>query len=77
MPIIWKGLFDAAEELDVQIFATTHSAECIAAADEAARQNEPYDLSLIRLDRVKGETQVTIVDEEGLATAKEFNWELR
>src|ERR1043166_6333331 len=24
-PIIWEGLFNAARELDVQIFATTHS----------------------------------------------------
>jgi len=77
LPIVWKGLFAAAEELDVQIFATTHSAECIFAAHEAARQSEPYDLNLLRLDRVNGETEVTMVDEKGLETAREFGWELR
>ncbi|MGA2868980.1 MAG: ATP/GTP-binding protein, partial [Verrucomicrobiota bacterium] len=40
MPVIWRGLFLAAKEFDVQIFATTHSWECILAADEAARTSE-------------------------------------
>jgi hypothetical protein len=77
MPIVWKGLMAAAEELDVQIFATTHSAECIFAADRAARERVRYDLNLIRLDRVEGEIKATIVDEEGMETARELHWELR
>jgi hypothetical protein len=77
LPIVWKGLITAARELDVQIFATTHSAECIFAADQAARESQPYDLCLIRLDRVDGEAKATIVDEKGLETAREFDWELR
>jgi ABC-type branched-subunit amino acid transport system ATPase component len=77
LPIVWKGLLAAAKELDVQIFATTHSAECIFAADQAARQNKPYDLNLIRLDRVDGEIQATMVDADAMETAKEFAWELR
>jgi AAA15 family ATPase/GTPase len=77
LPVVWKGLIAAAKELDVQIFATTHSAECIFAAHEAARQSEPYELNLLRLDRVNGETEVTMVDEKGLETAREFGWELR
>jgi hypothetical protein len=77
LPIVWKGLITAARELDVQIFATTHSAECIFAADQAARENGPYDLNLIRLDRINDETMATMVDEKGLETAREFEWELR
>jgi hypothetical protein len=63
--------------LDVQIFATTHSAECIFAADKAAREHKPYDLNLIRLDRVDGEIKATMVDADAMETAKEFAWELR
>ena len=77
LPVVWKGLFAAAREWDVQVFATTHSAECIRAADEAARQGGEYDLAVIRLDRVDGEIKATTMGEETLRTAKEFNWELR
>jgi AAA15 family ATPase/GTPase len=77
MPIIWKGLFLAAKEFDVQIFATTHSWECILAADEAARAGENYDLALIRLDRVKEDVKATVIDEKSLSTAKELQWEMR
>lgn len=77
LPVVWQGLFAAAREWDVQIFATTHSAECIRAADEAARQGGTYDLAVIRLDRVDGEIKATTMGEETLRTAKEFNWELR
>jgi hypothetical protein len=77
LPIVWKGLFHAAKEADLQIFATTHSWECILAADQAARENGSYDLSLIRLDRVEGDVKATVMDEKTLATAKELHWELR
>jgi AAA15 family ATPase/GTPase len=77
MPIVWKGLIAAAKELDVQIFATTHSAECIFAADQAARESQFNDLSLVRLDRVQEQIKATIIEQKDLATAKEFNWELR
>jgi len=77
MPVIWKGLFLAAKEFDVQIFATTHSWECILAADKAARENGNYDLALIRLDRVKEDIKATVMDEKSLCTAKELHWEMR
>lgn len=74
---IWKGLFLAAKEFDVQIFATTHSWECILAADEAAHAGGNYDLALIRLDRVKEDIKATVIDETSLSTAKELHWEMR
>jgi len=77
LPVIWKGLFLAAKEFDVQIFATTHSWECIMAADAAARGGENYDLALIRLDRVAGDIKATVMDDKVLATAKELKWEMR
>ncbi len=61
----------------VQLFATTHSWECVLAADEAARNQSSYDLNLIRLDRVDDEIKSSIIDEKTLATAKEFEWEMR
>ena len=77
LPLVWEGLFNAVKELDIQIFATTHSWECIEAADAAARKFPTYDLNLIRLDRVNDDIKATIIDENALETAKELNWEMR
>jgi energy-coupling factor transporter ATP-binding protein EcfA2 len=77
LPIIWRGLFLAAKEVGIQIFATTHSQECIEAADQVAREGESYDLALIRLDRVGDDIKPTVMDEKSLATAKELEWEMR
>jgi len=77
LPVIWKGLFLAAQEFDVQIFATTHSWECILAADQTARERENYELELIRLDRVKDDIKATIIDKDALETAKNLGWEMR
>ena len=77
LPTIWKGLFNAAEEMHVQIFATTHSWECVLAADTAAREESKYNLNLIRLDRVGDSIKATIIDKETLNTAKELQWEMR
>lgn len=74
---IWRGLFNAAKEADVQIFATTHSWECVLAADTAAREESNYDLNLIRLDRVADNIKATIIDKDALNTAKELHWEMR
>jgi AAA15 family ATPase/GTPase len=74
---IWRGLFHAAEEVDVQIFATTHSWECVLAADEAAQDEPHYDLNLIRLDRVSDNIKATVIGKDALNTAKELHWEMR
>ena len=77
LPTIWRGLFNAAEEVGVQIFATTHSWECVLAADQAAQEDETYELNLIRLDRVDGQVKATVIDQPALETAKELHWEMR
>jgi predicted ATP-dependent endonuclease of OLD family len=77
LPTIWKGLFNAAKEVDVQIFATTHSWECVLAADAAAREEKEYDLNLIRLDRLGDNIKATTVDKDALNSAKDLHWEMR
>ncbi len=54
---VWKTIRAVAEANNLQIFATTHSYECIKAAD-AAFADAQDDLRLIRLQRVKGTVQV-------------------
>jgi AAA15 family ATPase/GTPase len=75
LPTVWKGLDIAAKETGVQIFATTHSWECILAANEAIPDDA--DFQVIRLDHVADGIKPTIMDKETISAAKEFDMEMR
>lgn len=78
MGTVWHGLFNASRNAGLQIFATTHSQECIWAASAAAQESgSSSELGLVRLDRVGGEIKATVMDEKTLAEAKKLGWELR
>jgi predicted ATPase len=65
MPDVWKTVFRVAADLDIQVFATTHSWDCIEAFQEAAIEH-PEDGVLARLT-VKGDRVIpTIFREEDL-----------
>jgi len=76
---VWRGLARAAKQFGVQLFATTHSYECVQAAVEAFQAEEfKDDLALHRLDRLKdGSIKATTYDGEAIADAVELNWEVR
>ncbi len=74
---VWQAIAHAARQNDVQVFATTHSWECIRAADEAFTSDEPYDFRLHRLDRVDGTVQVVSYDREGIEISLTTGLEMR
>jgi len=74
---VWKAIADAARRSDVQIFATTHSYECIIAADQAFETSEKDDFRYHRLERVKDKIQAITYDRENLAISEEMNLEMR
>jgi len=74
MPDVWGAIAKAAEELDVQVFATTHSDECIRAAYEAVPAE---DLLYHRLDRVDGEIQCVTYEPDTLEAALDMPAEVR
>jgi AAA15 family ATPase/GTPase len=49
----WLNIIRICRELDVQLFATTHSKECIEAFVEAAKEIEEKDIRLIKLQENK------------------------
>lgn len=76
----WKGLFEAIEAQDVQLFATTHSRECMEAAHRAAIERDSYPLRYLRLDRrVDDPSQIvaTTFAKEEMQTAIESHLEMR
>jgi AAA ATPase-like protein len=74
---IWRGLMAICEEEDVQIFATTHSRECVMAAFTAAAERNKDDLCVQRLQRVKGEIEAVRLDARHLEVARELDLEVR
>ncbi|HJN17550.1 MAG TPA: AAA family ATPase [Armatimonadota bacterium] len=74
MADVWRAIAKAAEDLDVQVFATTHSDECIHAAYEAV---PPEDLLYHRLDRVGDDIDVVTYKPPVLEAAFETDLEVR
>lgn len=74
---VWRAIGEAARRSDTQVFATTHSLECIRAAHEAFLQNGTYDLRLHRLERSKGDIKAVTYDQDTLDTSVEMNLEVR
>ena len=73
---IWKIIFRMAAELNVQVFATSHSRDCVQAFQEAA-SDSPQDGVLIRLTR-KGEAVIpTVFQENELEIATRNDIEVR
>jgi len=74
---IWRVIGEAARQFNVQVFATTHSFECIRAAHETFSSGDQYDFRLHRLDRVNGAIKAATYDKETLTSAIESNFEVR
>ncbi len=77
MSKVWQAIADLAREYNVQIFATTHSEECIRAAHQAFSASERYDFALHRLERVKKAIRAITFDQETLDAALEMDAEVR
>jgi hypothetical protein len=77
LPLIWKGLFAVCEEQNVQIFATTHSRECVMAAYEAAKDRAKDEISVQRLQMVKGNIEAVRLGASHLGMAAEMGLEVR
>ena len=74
---VWEAIGDVARRGETQIFATTHSIECIRAAHYAFKSGKQYDFAYHRLDRVQDEIKAVTYDEETLESSDEMNWEVR
>ena len=73
---IWRVVFDAAARLNVQVFATTHSWECIEAFQKAATEH-PEEGGLIRLERGEDGIRAESFSEEELAIITRESIEVR
>lgn len=70
---LWKAVFRAAQEYDVQIFATTHSYECITAFASL----EYDDICLYRIDRQDNQHTAFAYNAEVLRAGISKEFEVR
>jgi ABC-type cobalamin/Fe3+-siderophores transport system ATPase subunit len=64
---LWQLIFQVACQLNVQVFATTHSWDCISAFQGAIQDEESQESLLIRLEYKEDNIVATIFDEQDLA----------
>lgn len=73
---LWRAISDFSDRFNVQVFATTHSAECVRAAHDAFEADR-HNFRFIRLDRVNGKTVAKSFERNTLSTAIEADFEIR
>ena len=73
----WRMVLQAAQANNVQVLATTHSADCIRGFAEAANENEDVEGVLYRLSRKGGPLRAVEYDEEALAITSRQRIEVR
>ena len=72
----WRMIFRLAHDLDVQVFATTHSEDAVEAFSKAASES-PEDGVFVRLARRRGKIITTMLVEDDLTMLVEVGREVR
>lgn len=73
---LWRFLFAVATQFNVQVFATTHSLDCVRSFQKAAKESEEEGF-LIRLKDSHGVVSATTLTKEELALATRDHVEVR
>jgi len=79
---VWSLLFELSEKLDIQIFATTHSWDCIESFAKVAMAKKDIDSVLFRVGKSvrtsdKGRVISTVFDQEQLYSITKSDVEVR
>jgi predicted ATPase len=76
---VWEVLFSLAQSQGVQIFATTHSNDCVRAFSQVALANREVDGKLLKLERMPddGRTVAATLGEDDLSNLLDAGIEVR
>jgi len=78
LPKLWSVIGEMAKKYNTQVFATSHSLECIKAAHQAFSDEDEYDFLVHRLQFSKeGDVHVVTHDRDDLEAAFEIGIEVR
>lgn len=73
---LWRLIFKLATRLNVQVFATTHSWDCIEAFQKASLEDPEVGM-LVRLDKTENEITPIVLDENRLKLLTRKQFEVR
>lgn len=75
---LWSIIFSLSQKLDIQVFATTHSEDCIRSFENVLNRSANfYDGKLVRLDNENGMIKQVEFNPKELQIANEQNIEIR
>ncbi|MBN1508047.1 MAG: AAA family ATPase [Sedimentisphaerales bacterium] len=75
---LWEAVFSWARKLNIQVFASTHSMECIRAFNDCAEGGLfGADAMLFRIERKGDDFRAVEYTRESLAESLESEWEVR
>ena len=77
MEKVWKAIGAFARNYDVQLFATTHSRECVYYAHRAFEADEEEEMRFFRIDRARGKLRTVMYDKEMREAAFEMGVGIR
>jgi hypothetical protein len=76
LPALWEAIYAFSKQGQTQIFATTHSWECLQGAADLI-QRSPADFNLLQVYQESGRSEVAVVPGEDAAQAIEAGIEVR
>jgi AAA15 family ATPase/GTPase len=81
-PKVWALIFKLAKDFNIQVFATTHSKDCVESFSEEVLKNDEIEGVLIRMSRSVAKNNLNAViaieySEESMTTASYQNMEVR
>lgn len=77
IPKIWKGILKASQKYNCQVFATTHSYECLESAIKGIDENSHDKFRYIRLERDNDKLISNTYLFEELSASIAHGWEVR
>lgn len=73
----WKMILKLAADLDVQVFATSHSWDAINAFGRVAGENENHEAVLVKLERIREKIVPTVFARDELRVIKHHQIDVR
>lgn len=79
LPRFWKMMFEASRDQNVQVFATTHSYDCVSAFAKIVSEGDIEDAALIRIDktRITNRDRAVEYSIDSMIAAAKFGIEVR
>jgi len=77
--ILWDAVFRSAVQFNVQVFATTHSIECVKAFSSSYSRLEKEDdgIRLYRIEKKGDDLNVVSYNDKTLEASLDSDWEVR